>query len=61
MDRLVDAELADPVNFASNTLVLVTPAGNPASVTGLADLADPSLTIALCDPSVPVRRRPPCS
>ncbi len=29
------------------------PAGNPAGVDGLADLADAALTIALCDPSVP--------
>jgi len=39
--------------FATNTLEIVVPAGNPAGVDGLADLADPAFVIALCDPSVP--------
>lgn len=43
----------DPVIFVTNTLELAVPAGNPGRVTGLADLADPGLTIALCDPAVP--------
>jgi molybdate transport system substrate-binding protein len=54
MESLVDAGDAGPATvFATNTLVLITPAGNPAGVTGLADLADPGLAIALCDPGVP--------
>lgn len=54
MDRLRDAGLVEaPVDFATNTPALVTPPGNPGGVVGLADLADPALTIALCDPSVP--------
>ena len=44
---------ADPVVFATNTLELIVPAGNPGGVTGLADLARPELAIALCDPVVP--------
>ncbi len=42
-----------PTVFAHNSLVIVTPAGNPAGITGLADLANPDLKIALCDPSAP--------
>ena len=54
MQTLVDAGLAiDPVVFATNTLELAVPAGTPAGVTGLADLARPELRIALCDESVP--------
>jgi molybdate transport system substrate-binding protein len=54
MDVVVDAGLAEhPVVFARNTLELVVPAGNPAGITGLADLADAGLRIALCDPTVP--------
>jgi molybdate transport system substrate-binding protein len=54
MRALADAGLAvDPVVFATNTLELAVPAGNPAGITGLGDLANPDLRIALCDPSVP--------
>ncbi len=54
MQTVADAGLADdPVVFATNTLELVVPAGNPADVTGLEDLADPDLRIALCDATVP--------
>lgn len=54
MHTLVDAGLAvSPVVFATNTLQVVVPAGNPAGVTGLEDLGRPGLTIALCDASVP--------
>ena len=54
MQLLVDAGLAaDPVVFATNTLQLVVPAGNPAGVTGLEDLEREELRVALCDESVP--------
>ncbi len=43
----------DPRRFARNSLALVVPPGNPAGVTGLADLARPDLVVALCDPVVP--------
>ena len=47
-------ELAvDPVPFATNTLEIATPADNPAGITGLADLTDPQLSIALCAVEVP--------
>ncbi|TPW94604.1 molybdate ABC transporter substrate-binding protein, partial [Schumannella luteola] len=54
MTTVVDAGVvADPQPFATNVLQLVVPAGNPAGVTGLADLARPELVVALCDPAVP--------
>lgn len=42
-----------PTLFAQNSLEIVVPAGNPAGITGLADLADPEHTIALCAEEVP--------
>ncbi|MEP6478491.1 MAG: molybdate ABC transporter substrate-binding protein [Rhodoglobus sp.] len=55
MKTVTDAALtaSDPVVFVTNTLELVVPTGNPAGVTGLADLANPNLTIALCAAEVP--------
>lgn len=54
MATVVDAGLATkPVVFATNTLELVVPAGNPGGVTGLADLADPDLVVVLCATEVP--------
>jgi molybdate transport system substrate-binding protein len=54
MEKAVDSGAATtPVIFTSNTLEIAVPAGNPAGVDQLADFADESLAIALCDPSVP--------
>lgn len=54
MQKVVDAGLADSAElFASNTLVIAVPAGNPGGVTGLQSLADPALTVVLCAPEVP--------
>ena len=39
--------------FARNRLTVAVPAGNPARVSGLSDLARPELLIGLCDPAVP--------
>jgi molybdate transport system substrate-binding protein len=42
-------ELSDqPVPFASNRLVVVTPSGNPGHLTSFADLTRPGLRVALC-------------
>lgn len=49
-ENLADGE---PTVFARNRLEIAVPAGNPAGVTGLADLADGARTIALCAPEVP--------
>lgn len=52
MQVVVDAGLAsDPVVFATNTLVVAVPVGNPADVTALADLSR-AVTV-LCAPEVP--------
>ena len=45
------AVATDPTLFATNTLVIAVPAGNPAGVTGPADLA--GVTTVLCAPEVP--------
>jgi len=52
MQTLVDADLAtDPTPFATNTLVVAMPEGNPADIETLADLAD--ATTVLCAVEVP--------
>ncbi len=53
MDEAVAAGVitGTPVAFATNTLVIATPAGNPANITGLDDLAD--ATFAVCVPAAP--------
>jgi molybdate transport system substrate-binding protein len=55
MALVSDAKLTDrsPTIFATNTLELVVPKGNPANITGLADLARADLKIALCATAVP--------
>ena len=54
MRPIVDAGLtANPVDFATNTLEIATPAGNPGGVRSLADFANPNLAIALCAVEVP--------
>ena len=42
---------ADPTQFATNTLIVVTPPDNPADVTSLDDLSKADFVV--CDPSVP--------
>ncbi|MSW86112.1 MAG: molybdate ABC transporter substrate-binding protein, partial [Actinobacteria bacterium] len=54
MQEVVDAQLAaNPVDFASNTLQIATPPGNPANVGSVADLAKPSVKVAICAAEVP--------
>ncbi|GAA4809250.1 molybdate ABC transporter substrate-binding protein [Nocardioides caeni] len=55
MDQFLDADLADgePTEFATNTLVIAVPPGNPAGITGLADLGKEDLDIVVCAPEVP--------
>ena len=43
----------EPVVFARNRLQIAVPSGNPGRVAGLADFADPDLTIAVCADQVP--------
>ena len=44
---------AVPRVFATNTMVVAVPSGNPGEVDGLADLSDPDLLVGLCAPQVP--------
>ncbi|MDZ8171845.1 molybdate ABC transporter substrate-binding protein [Microbacterium xanthum] len=54
MASVVDAGLgSDPVRFATNTLVLVVPEGNPAGLAGLADVAEPEVSFVRCADEVP--------
>ncbi len=46
----------DPVVFATNSVVLVTPTDNPGGVTTIDDLADPDLLVGVCAPQVPCGR-----
>jgi molybdate transport system substrate-binding protein len=54
MDDLVEAGLtgADPQDFATNTLEIAVPPGNPADVTSLQDLTG-DLNLVVCAPEVP--------
>lgn len=49
----VREQVHDPVEFATNTLQIAVPRGNPGQVDGLADFADPDLRIAVCAQQVP--------
>jgi molybdate transport system substrate-binding protein len=46
-------EAADPEVFTENVLQIAVPADNPGDVTGLADFANPDLTLAVCAAAVP--------
>jgi molybdate transport system substrate-binding protein len=55
MDKMVGDDLAgaDPQDFASNTLEIVVPPGNPAGITSFQDLAKKGLNLVVCAPEVP--------
>jgi molybdate transport system substrate-binding protein len=55
IDKLSAEDLlaADPTHFASNTLEIAVPPGNPADITSLDDLTKPDLKLVLCAPEVP--------
>ena len=55
MDKAADAGLLaeQPVNFASNTLIIVATPGNPKNIASFEDLARPGLSIVVCAPQVP--------
>lgn len=53
MDAVESEWARPPLVFATNTLTIAVPTGNPAGVTGLADLADPDVTSVTCAPQVP--------
>lgn len=55
MDKVADAGLlaGDPVDFASNTMVIVVSPGNPKEVKTIGDLTRPGITVVACAPAVP--------
>jgi molybdate transport system substrate-binding protein len=55
MKKLQDAALADgtPRNFATNTLAIAVPPGNPAGISALKDLARPGVKLVVCARQVP--------
>ena len=54
MDDVVAAGAAGPPKvFARNTMQIAVPTDNPAGVAGIADLARPGVSVALCQPQVP--------
>lgn len=46
----------DPQHFATNSLLLVTPPDNPASIAGPGDLERQDIVLALCNEAVPCGR-----
>ena len=54
MQTVTEAGIANPpIDFASNTLQIAVPKGNPGKITGLSDFTDESKKIAICAPQVP--------
>lgn len=55
MAKLVDSGLAaaDPVDFATNTLEIAVPPGNPADIAAFVDLAGTDVRLVVCAPEVP--------
>jgi molybdate transport system substrate-binding protein len=55
MEKLTgeDLEGSEPQTFASNTLEIVVPPGNPAGVQSFQDLADDGLNLVICTPEAP--------
>jgi molybdate transport system substrate-binding protein len=42
-----------PVEFATNTLVLIVPRDNPAHITSVGDVTKPGVKLVICDATVP--------
>jgi molybdate transport system substrate-binding protein len=55
MQKLTADDLlsSDPATFATNTLEIAVPPGNPAGVESLDDLAEDGLNLVICAPEVP--------
>lgn len=55
MTKLVpgDVQAGAAKDFASNTLEIVTPPGNPAHISSLADLTRKGINLVICAPEVP--------
>lgn len=52
--ELLAKKLIDrPMQFATNTLVLIVPRDNPAEITSVADIAKPGVKLVICNATVP--------
>lgn len=49
----IGGQAVNPTNFATNTLEIAVPPGNPAGIHSVSDLAKPGIKVAVCDPEVP--------
>lgn len=49
---VADGTVSDPQELATNSMVMVVPSGNPASIESVEEL-DEDINLVLCDPSVP--------
>lgn len=52
MEKAITA-LDEPLLFASNSLAIAVPPGNPANVIDLGDLSNPDVVLVICDEPVP--------
>ena len=52
MEKVTDL-VSDPQLFASNTLEIAVPPGNPAGIESFQDLTEPGLNLVVCAPDVP--------
>jgi molybdate transport system substrate-binding protein len=53
MERVLGDVVGQPATMARNKMVIAVAEGNPAGITGLADLADPELIVVVAAPEVP--------
>lgn len=52
--QLYDRGLVEqPVQFATNTLVLIVPRSNPSHITSVAEITRPGVKLVICDATVP--------
>ena len=53
MDSAKSAQASTPEDFATNVMVLVTPASDPANIASFSDLDKPSVKFVTCVPTAP--------
>lgn len=56
MTRVAGLLGGPPITFATNSLQIIVPKGNPQGITGLADLARPDVVYVACSAEVPIGR-----